>query len=188
MNKINTPLANKISINSRLISLESMDFTGKLNLRIKSTDIEAHSKISQFLTYDLPLKVGGISTNNQSRVACMGPDEYLIQCPNERKIDFFKNLGETLQGSFYALTDVSDYYLTIRLSGIKSIDVIQKGCPLNFKEYLNKKDTCAQSYISKATVLIDRLADDKVFDILVRWSMAEYLWSWLEDSSLEFSE
>ena len=118
----------------------------------------------------------------------MGPDEYLIQCPNERKIDFIKNLSETLQGSFYALTDVSDYYLTIRLSGIKSIDVIQKGCPLNFKEYLNKKDTCAQSYISKATVLIDRLADDKVFDILVRWSMAEYLWSWLEDSSLEFSE
>ena len=49
------------------------------------------------------------------------------------------------------------------------------------------KDTCAQSYISKATVFIDRLADDQIFDISVRWSFAEYLWEWLEDASLEFT-
>ena len=85
------------------------------------------------------------------------------------------------------MTDVSDYYLTIRLSGKKSIEVLTKGCPLNFKKYLNAKDTCAQSYISKATVFIDCLAEDQIFDISVRWSFAEYLWDWLKDASLEFS-
>ena len=48
-----------------------------------------------------------------------------------------------------------------------SIDVLEKGCPLNFKDYLKNKNTCAQSYISKGTVLIDRLSDDKVFDKLL---------------------
>ena len=188
MNKINTPLANKTSINSPLICLESMDLIGKLNLRVKNTDSESHIKISNFLEYKLPLNAGDVSTNNQSRASWMGPDEYLIQCPNDSKDDFANELNQILHGSFYALTDVSDYYLTIRVSGSKSIDVLQKGCPLNFKEYLNKKNTCAQSYISKASVLIDRLSDEKVFDVLVRWSMAEYLWDWLEDSSIEFSE
>ena len=188
MNKINTPLANKVSINSPLICLESMDLIGKLNLRVKNTDSESHIKISDFLKYKLPLTAGDVSTNNQSRASWMGPDEYLIQCPNDSKDDFANELNQILHGSFYSLTDVSDYYLTIRLSGLKSIDVLQKGCPLNFKEYLNKKNTCAQSYISKASVLIDRLSDEKVFDVLVRWSMGEYLWDWLEDSSIEFSE
>ena len=81
---------------------------------------------------------------------------------------------------------MSDYYITIRLSGKKSIDVLEKGCPLNFKEYLKNKNTCAQSYISKGTVLIDRLSDDQVFDILIRWSFADYLWDWLSDSCSEF--
>ena len=70
----------------------------------------------------------------------------------------------------------------------KSIDVLEKGCPLNFKEYLKNKNTCAQSYISKGTVLIDRLSDDKVFDILIRWSFADYLWEWLSDSCSEYIE
>ena len=96
------------------------------------------------------------------------------------------NLNENLKTSFYALTDVSDYYLTMRLSGPKSIEVLSKACPLNFEKNLLKKNSCAQSYISKATVLIDRLSDEPIFDISVRWSFAEYLWDWLADSSSEF--
>ena len=74
----------------------------------------------------------------------------------------------------------------MRLSGPKSIEVLTKACPLNFDQYLTKGNSCAQSYISKASVLIDRLSDDLVFDISVRWSFADYLWDWLSDSSNEF--
>ena len=33
---------------------------------------------------------------------------------------------------------------------------------------------------------IDRLSEDQVFDILIRWSFADYLWDWLSDSCSEF--
>ena len=188
MSNTNSPLQNKLSIKSDNISLEYMDFIGKINLRISNVDVDTLNKVSAYLGYELPKNSGEVSTNDQTRTAWLGPNEFLIQCSEEKKDKLIADLNNNLINSFFALTDVSDYYITIRLSGTKSIDVLEKGCPLNFKEYLKNKNTCAQSYISKGTVLIDRLSDDKVFDILIRWSFADYLWEWLSDSCSEFIE
>ena len=182
-----SPLSNKEKITSTELMLESLSFIGKINLRIKYDDRESLKMVSEYLNYDLPNSSGEVQGNNETRTAWLGPDEFLIQCTKDETSNIINELTDILGNSFYSLTDVSDYYLTIRLSGKKSIEVLSKGCPLNFKKYLNAKDTCAQSYISKATVFIDRLADDQIFDISVRWSFAEYLWEWLEDASLEFS-
>ena len=143
--------------------------------------------VSEYLNYDLPNSSGEVRGNDETRTAWLGPDEFLIQCTEDKTYNIINELDNILSNSFFSVTDVSDYYLTIRLSGKKSIEVLTKGCPLNFKKYLNAKDTCAQSYISKATVFIDCLAEDQIFDISVRWSFAEYLWDWLKDASLEFS-
>ena len=188
MSNINSPLSYKENINSPLINLESMDFIGKINLRLKNDDDESYKIISEFLGYKLPAISGEVKTSNDSRAAWLGPNEFLIQSSDEKKSEIMNGIKEILQDRFYAITDVSDYYLTIRLSGEKSIEVLSKGCPLNFKEHLAKKNTCAQSYISKATVLMDRLSDEYTIDILVRWSFAEYLWDWLVDSATEFSD
>jgi len=182
-----SPLSNKEKITSTELMLESLSFIGKINLRIKHDDHESLKMVSEYLNYDLPNSSGEVQGNNETRTAWLGPDEFLIQCTKDGTSNIINELTDILGNSFYSLTDVSDYYLTIRLSGKKSIEVLSKGCPLNFKKYLNAKDTCAQSYISKTTVFIDRLADDQIFDISVRWSFAEYLWEWLEDASLEFS-
>jgi len=182
-----SPLSNKEKITSTELMLESLSFIGKINLRIKHDDHESLKMVSEYLNYDLPNSSGEVQGNNETRTAWLGPDEFLIQCTKDETSNIINELTDILGNSFYSLTDVSDYYLTIRLSGKKSIEVLSKGCPLNFKKYLNAKDTCAQSYISKTTVFIDRLADDQIFDISVRWSFAEYLWEWLEDASLEFS-
>ncbi|SVB45498.1 uncharacterized protein METZ01_LOCUS198352 [marine metagenome] len=167
--------------------MESLSFIGKINLRIKQDDHKSQKIVSEYLNYDLPNSSGEVRGNDETRTAWLGPDEFLIQCTEEKTYNIINELDNILSNSFFSVTDVSDYYLTIRLSGKKSIEVLTKGCPLNFKKYLNAKDTCAQSYISKATVFIDCLAEDQIFDISVRWSFAEYLWDWLKDASLEFS-
>jgi len=182
-----SPLSKKESISSKEIKLESLSFIGKINLRIKHDDHESRKMVSEYFNYNLPSSSGEVQGNDETRTAWLGPDEFLIQCTEDKTSNIINELRDILSDNFCSLTDVSDYYLTIRLSGQKSIEVLSKGCPLNFKKYLSSKDTCAQSYISKATVFIDRLADDQIFDISVRWSFAEYLWEWLEDASLEFS-
>ncbi len=181
-----SPLSTKIAVDARGVKLESVSFVGKINLRIKEEDSESRKVVSEFLKYNLPNSAGEVQGNNETRTAWLGPDEFLIQCLDTEKLNIINNIRDILDNSFYSITDVSDYYITIRLSGEKSIEVLSKGCPLNFKQYLNIKDSCAQSYISKASVFIDRLADDQIFDISVRWSFAEYLWDWLVDASKEF--
>ena len=181
-----SPLAEIEQIDSSNIKIEALDFIGKINLRIRNDDAESHKRVSDYLNYDLPISAGQVQGNNETRTAWLGPDEFLIQCVNDKKLNIISEISDILNNSFFSITDVSDYYLTIRLSGPNSIDVLSKGCPLNFKKYLCAKDTCAQSYITKATVFIDRLSNDQIFDIYVRWSFAEYLWDWLKDASLEF--
>ena len=185
-NNMFSPLSSKIAIDSKAVKLESVSFVGKINLRIKEEDSESRKIVSEFLRYNLPNFSGEVQGNNETRTAWLGPNEFLIHCLDAEKFNIINKIRDILGNGFYSVTDVSDYYITIRLSGEKSIEVLSKGCPLNFKQYLNMKDSCAQSYISKASVFIDRLADDQIFDISVRWSFAEYLWDWLEDASKEF--
>tara|TARA_Y100000996_G_scaffold171165_1_gene133056 strand:- start:185 stop:760 length:576 start_codon:yes stop_codon:yes gene_type:complete len=185
-NNMFSPLSSKIAVDSKAVKLESVSFVGKINLRIKEEDSESRKIVSEFLRYNLPNFSGEVQGNNETRTAWLGPNEFLIHCLDAEKFNIINKIRDILGNGFYSVTDVSDYYITIRLSGEKSIEVLSKGCPLNFKQYLNIKDSCAQSYISKASVFIDRLADDQIFDISVRWSFAEYLWDWLEDASKEF--
>ena len=185
-NNMFSPLSSKIAVDSKAVKLESVSFVGKINLRIKEEDSESRKIVSEFLRYNLPNFSGEVQGNNETRTAWLGPNEFLIHCLDSEKFNIINKIRDILGNGFYSVTDVSDYYITIRLSGEKSIEVLSKGCPLNFKQYLNIKDSCAQSYISKASVFIDRLADDQIFDISVRWSFAEYLWDWLEDASKEF--
>tara|TARA_B100000965_G_scaffold207055_1_gene173014 strand:+ start:350 stop:925 length:576 start_codon:yes stop_codon:yes gene_type:complete len=185
-NNMFSPLSSKIAVDSKAVKLESVSFVGKINLRIKEEDGESRKIVSEFLRYNLPNFSGEVQGNNETRTAWLGPNEFLIHCLDAEKFNIINKIRDILGNGFYSVTDVSDYYITIRLSGEKSIEVLSKGCPLNFKQYLNIKDSCAQSYISKASVFIDRLADDQIFDISVRWSFAEYLWDWLEDASKEF--
>ena len=184
--QIFSPLTQKEKIASDNISLELIDFLGKINVRLKEDDVQARDAVEKYLTYKLPKSAGEVTGNNETRVLWLGPNEYLLLSEDEKKDNVINGLREILSDLFCAITDVSDYYLTMRLSGPKSIEVLTKACPLNFDQYLTKGNSCAQSYISKATVLIDRLSDDLVFDILVRWSFADYLWDWLADSSNEF--
>ena len=167
-------------------SMKEKTPVAKINLRGNLENKDFVSKAGKILGMILPKEACSISTKEKITCMWLGPNEYLLLSEDEKKDNVINGLREILSDLFCAITDVSDYYLTMRLSGPKSIEVLTKACPLNFDQYLTKRNSCAQSYISKATVLIDRLSDDLVFDISVRWSFADYLWDWLADSSNEF--
>ena len=160
------------------------DEIGTLSRSIRRMTVALQDRVNAVEAFaaDVAHEVKNPLTSLQSAIETLNTS----QSEDEKKDNVINGLREILSDLFCAITDVSDYYLTMRLSGPKSIEVLTKACPLNFDQYLTKGNSCAQSYISKATVLIDRLSDDLVFDISVRWSFADYLWDWLADSSNEF--
>ena len=66
------------------------------------------------------------------------------RCKKEYKTNIINDLRDILSDNFYSLTDVSDYYLTIRLSGQKSIEVLSKAF---------EKNTSIESSASKYPLL-----------------------------------
>ena len=127
-----SPLSQKEKITSNNIGLQQIEFLGKLNLRLQEDDAEVRQIVEEYLNYNLPKIAGEVTGNNETRVLWLGPNEYLILCENEKKDNIINELNISLTHSFYSIVDVSDYYLTMRLSGPKSIDVLTKACPLNF--------------------------------------------------------
>ena len=79
---------------------------------------------------------------------------------------------------------------------LASSNFLSKELPKNFDKWSEKKvnDYCQNNawepfqYYEGSEIYehIDRLSDDQVFDILIRWSFADYLWDWLSDSCSEF--
>ena len=122
-----SPLSQKEKITSNNIGLQQIEFLGKLNLRLQEDDAEVSQIVEEYLNYNLPKIAGEVTGNNETRVLWLGPNEYLILCENEKKDNIINELNISLTNSFYSIVDVSDYYLTMRLSGPKSIDVLSVG-------------------------------------------------------------
>jgi sarcosine oxidase subunit gamma len=185
---VDSPLIKKDEFRANGITIVSTEFVGKLNFRCFSENTLILSKIKNITGINLPLNAGEVYGNNKFRIQWLGPNEWIIQCANDEKLNLMNNIKSELAQEHYSITDVSDYYLTIRMSGKNSNEILSKGTALDLKSYIFNKDMCAQTYIAKATVLIDRLSNEPMYDISVRWSYAEYLWEWLVDAAYEFTE
>jgi len=185
---INSPLIAKEDFHANGVNMSSTEFVGKLNFRCNPDNTTILNKVKDITGINLPLKAGEVFGNNEYRIQWLGPNEWIIQCADDEKDGLIDNIKSQLSDEHCSITDISDYYLTIRLSGKNSNEILSKGTSLDLKTYICNKDMCAQTYIAKATVLIDRLSNEPMYDISVRWSYAEYLWEWLVDASYEFTE
>ena len=84
-------------------------------------------------------------------------------------------LDDGLSGSHSALTDVSDYYAILRLSGDLAREVLAHGCPLDLDESAFGAGSCAQTRFRAAAVLLHCADSAPTFEVQMRWSYAEYL-------------
>ena len=98
-------------------------------------------------------------------------------------------LSKAAEGKHISVTDISENWTTIRVTGPQTRALLAKGCALDFHETKFPMGHCAQSMMAKADATIVRVADaggGPAFDLTVRISFAEYVWLWLEDAAKEY--
>ncbi|QDY70779.1 sarcosine oxidase subunit gamma [Qingshengfaniella alkalisoli] len=81
---------------------------------------------------ELPLRVGQVTWLGKARIACLGPDEWMLvsEQPDQLLLDQMASLyAETP----HALADVSDRELSLRISGPAAADVLASGCPRDLR-------------------------------------------------------
>lgn len=167
------------------ITLEERAFLGKVNLRGDAGDEAFMTAVRDVLDCTPPVEPNTVARGGERAVFWLGPDEWQIHCPEDAQQDLVKRLRSALAGRHSAVVDVSDYYVVMRLSGPKVLEVLAKGTPLDLHPRAFPTGSCAQTRFGHATVLLHKTADD-VVDLQVRWSFAEYVWSYILDGTLEY--
>ena len=161
-------------------------FLGHINLRGDAEDPRFVGAISGVLGGELPIAANTLNDMQGNIVYWLGPNEWLIVTPGERKAIIEDELRTALARLHVAVTDISGGQTIIDLRGNKTRELLAKGCPIDLHPRVFGIGQCAQSHLGKAPVLIGQLEIQPRFEIIVRRSFADYLWLWIENAAAEY--
>lgn len=170
------------------IRLAEIAHEAKLNLRGDLSDPGFAAAVNAALGLDLPSRPGTAAAGGVTAL-WLGPTEWLLVGGVDQDAGLSGRLQDSLAGRHAAVTDVSDNWTVIALSGLKALDVLAKGCPLDLHPRAFPPGSVAQSMIAQADVILHRTDDAggaPRLRLYVRRSFAQYLWDWLADAGLEY--
>ena len=108
----------------------------------------------------------------------LGPDEWLV-------IDTDRSLESGLRdaaGDDAVIVDVSGARTTIEIAGPGARETLEHGCSIDLGRRAFGVGRCAQTVVGRCGVAVLAVADDPVYRLLVRPSLARYLADWLIDA------
>jgi sarcosine oxidase subunit gamma len=160
-------------------------FLGHINLRGGAQHPRFVGAVSDVLGDGLPLVANTVTDVQGVTMYWLGPDEWLIVTPGERRAGVEGELRRVLAGLHVAVTDVSGGQTVLQLHGAHARDVLAKGCPIDLHPRAFAIGQCAQSHLARAPILIGQIENQPYFELIFRRSFADYLWTWLESAAAE---
>ena len=177
-----SPLAHRspIAAERDAVRLAEIPFLTKHILRVdRETGAAA---VKSALGLDLPQEPLTISRSNDTACLWLGPDEWMIVGGDNVAVDFGDN--------HHQIADVSDYYTVIEISGRRARDALMKLTTLDIHPRAFQVGQVAGSVFGHANAWLwltgESDDDGPVFRLIVRWSMADYLWCLLAECSREW--
>ena len=169
------------------VALADRSARARFNLRLDPKDADALTAVGAVLGGSLPRTPNTAATTvNGKTLLWLGPDEWLVTGPVEEGAQLEDVLRTRLDGRHHALTDVSAMYATLALSGPRAREVLMKGCRLDLHPRAFKPNTCVQTALAKANVILHQTDDAPSYEITVRNSFSVYLATWLLDAMVEY--
>ena len=159
---------------------------GHINLRGDPHDPRFAGAVGGALGDALPMVANTLTDVHGITIYWLGPDEWLIVTPDERREATLRELRQALAKLHAAITDVSGGQTALHLHGRHVRDVLAKGCPIDLHPRAFGIGQCAQSHLGKAPILIGQIEDQPYFELIFRRSFADYLWTWLEPAAAEY--
>ena len=181
-----SPLAHRspIAAERDAVRLAEIPFLTKHILRVdRETGAAA---VKSALGPDLPQEPLTSSRSDDTACLWLGPDEWMIVGKDNPAPDLAKTLAKT----HYQLADVSDYYTVIEVSGRRAREALMKLTTLDIHSRAFQAGRVAGSLFGHANawLWLTGESDDDVptFRLIVRWSMADYLWCLLAECCREW--
>ena len=93
-----------------------------------------------------------------------------------------KLFNEISKVNLGSVTNVTDQWIMINLKGEKVYDLLSAGCPFNFNNFKNSKNSVAQTLINHIDIIIHNKNINDL-NLFVRRSFSKHLWSWMNDNA-----
>ncbi|MGB1361581.1 MAG: sarcosine oxidase subunit gamma [Alphaproteobacteria bacterium] len=173
-------LAGTTGLNVKLKELDRFNFTlrGEANNKKFVTAIEK-------VIGKLPTNPNTTTTKGDITVIWQSPNEWVLTGSYSKSEKVFNDIEKALKGIHSALVDVSDYYMSLNISGKKVRSVLEKGCIIDLDPDVFKIGTATGTRYEKAVINLHRESADS-YNIIFRRSFAPYLWGHLTHGSREF--
>ena len=141
-------------------------------------------KIDSVLVNDLKFSAESskVVCNRDTRILWIAPRSWLIVSSKENITDDIK---KNCSNEDFSITDISHSRVVIQISGMQAVEVLKKGCPINFNEF--KINNCAGTVFNGITILVD-FVDNKPekLHLLTLRSFGESFYHHITDAALEF--
>ena len=169
-------------------SMKEKSPVGKINLRGNLENKDFVSAAGKILGMILPKEPCSISAKEKITCMWLGPNEWLLvsndritKDSNDYELEkvLFNDISKKNLG---AVTNVSDQYTILNLTGSNIFEIISKGCAFDFNSDSFTDNKVVQTLLNHIDVTIHKKSESNV-DLYVRRSFAKHLWDWLKDSS-----
>ncbi len=168
--------------NFELNTFENLNFQidePKTKINIRGKNKEFFTKIGKILSIILPVEPNTSTYNDKLNALWLSPDEWMIYLNENIFNDLFNEISKLNLGS---VTDVSDQWVCINISGNKVFDLLSAASPFDFREFRNNKNSVTQTLLNHIDVTIHHKEINEI-NLFVRRSFSEHLVSWLNDSA-----
>ena len=142
------------------------------------------SAVQQTLGVNIPATSPGTAKSDDLTALWMGPDRWWLVADGP-VLPSVNELHQKLTAFNAAVVEVGDAFVTVKIAGPKSRDVLAKGCTIDLHPRAFKTGSVVQTNLAKAQIALYQL-DETTYQIFARRSFAEYLWTWLEDAGIEY--
>ena len=172
-----------LSAPSGVAAMRERPFEGKLILR--GAPGVVGDAVAGVLGTALPVDVLETANGTRGVTQWLGPDEWLIVTAPGTEAGLADELAKALTGKHTQVVDVSDYYTTIELSGVRAREMLMKIATVDLHPRVFKTGMGVTTNFGRTTAFARQIRDD-AFDLVVRLSMADYLWRLLAEAGREW--
>ena len=178
-----SPLHTVSNADQTALSIRECPMPGYLNLRGQPEQAAFVDAVRAVVGIEPPRVPNRVVESDGVRIIWLAPSEWLLVTVPGAQGDLESALRSALGDLFAAVTDVSSGFTTIEISGHAARDLLARGCTLDLHPRVFAPGHSAQTLFAKASVTIVQLSAAPVFHLIVRRSLAQYLWHWLDDAA-----